>query len=63
MQTKLNRPEGLEKIASDEGFTILNNQGLGNCMFCVLAYQPQVVNGIQISPEELEVKFHQENPN
>ena len=60
---KLNRPEGLERIASDEGFKILNNQGLGNCMFYALADQLQVVKGIQISPEELRVnlvKFLQE---
>ena len=63
---KLKRPVGLERIASDEGFTFLNNQGLENCMFYALVDKLQIVKGIQISPEELRVnlvKFLQENSN
>ena len=50
---KLQRPEDLQRIASDKGFLISENQGLGNCMFYALVEQLQIVNGIEISHEEL----------
>ena len=63
---KLQRPEDLQRIASDKGFFISKNQGLGNCMFYALVEQLQIVNGIEISHEELRVnlvQFLKENYN
>ena len=44
---------GLQKIASDRGFSICDNPGSGNCMFHALSEQLQSVKGIQISEREL----------
>ncbi|XP_078349880.1 uncharacterized protein LOC144634716 [Oculina patagonica] len=63
---ELQRPEDLERIASDKGFLISENQGLGNCMFYALVEQLQIVKGIEISHEELRVnlvQFLKENYN
>ena len=43
----------LEKIASDKGFMISDNEGLGNCMFYALSEQLYLVKGTTISHEEL----------
>ncbi|KAL9978681.1 hypothetical protein ACROYT_G016229 [Oculina patagonica] len=56
---ELQRPEDLERIASDKGFLILENQGLGNCVFYALVEQLQIVKGIEISHEELRVNLVQ----
>ena len=42
------RPDDFKKIASDKGFSISQNQGLGNCMFYALVEQLQVVKGVEI---------------
>ncbi|KAL9958553.1 hypothetical protein ACROYT_G035582 [Oculina patagonica] len=63
---KLHGSEDLQRIASEEGFIISNNQGLGNCMFFALAEQLEIVKGVKISAEELRVnlvKFLKENSN
>ena len=55
----------LEKIASDKGFIISNNEGSGNCMFYALSEQLNLVKGIQISHAELRqriVQYLKENP-
>ena len=55
----------LEKIASDKGFIISDNEGSGNCMFCALSEQLNLVKGIQISHAELRqhiVQYLKENP-
>ena len=63
---KLQRPEELQRIASHKGFLISENQGLDNCLFYALVEQLQIVNGIEISHEELRVnlvQFLKENYN
>jgi len=55
----------LEKIASDKGFIISDNEGSGNCMFYALSEQLNLVKGIQISHVELRqriVQYLKENP-
>ena len=42
----------LKRIASDKGFSISENQGLGNCMFYALVKHPQVVKRVESSHEE-----------
>lgn len=57
--------EDLEKIASDKGFEIADNEGSGNCMFYALSEQLDVVKGIQMSHEALRqylVQYLRENP-
>ena len=44
---------GLRNIASDRGFRISDNQGLGNCMFYALSEQLEIVRGIKIPHGEL----------
>jgi len=43
----------LEKIASDKGFVISDNEGSGNCMFHALSEQLNLAKGIKISHGEL----------
>ena len=55
----------LEKIASDKGFVISNNEGSGNCMFYALSEQLSLVKGIKIPHEELRqsiVQYLRKNP-
>ena len=55
----------LEKIASDKGFVISNNEGAGNCMFYALSEQLNFVKGIKISHGELRqtiVQYLRKNP-
>ena len=55
----------LEKIASDKGFVISDNEGSGNCMFYVLSEQLSLVKGIKISHGELRrsiVQYLRKNP-
>ena len=44
---------GLRNIASDRGFRISDNPGLGNCMFDALSEQLEIVQGIKIPHGEL----------
>ena len=55
----------LEKIASDKGFVISDNEGSGNCMFYALSEQLNFVKGIEISHGELRqsiVQYLRKNP-
>ena len=55
----------LEKIASDKGFVISDNEGSGNCMFYALSEQLNFVKGIKISHGELRqsiVQYLRKNP-
>ena len=54
---ELQRPGDLKRIASDKGFSISENQGLGNCMFYALVEQLQVVKGVEILHQELRLKL------
>ena len=55
----------LERIASDKGFVISDNEGSGNCMFHALSEQLNLVKGITISHRKLRhsiVQYLKENP-
>jgi len=55
----------LERIASDKGFAISDNEGSGNCMFYALSEQLKLVKGIKISQGELRqsiVEYLRKNP-
>ena len=55
----------LEKIASDKGFVISDNEGSGNCMFHALSEQLNLVKRIEISHGELRqfiVQYLRKNP-
>jgi len=55
----------LEKIASDKGFVITDNEGSGNCMFYALSEQLNLVKGIKISHGQLRqsiVQYLRNNP-
>ena len=55
----------LEKIVSDKGFVISDNEGSGNCMFYALSEQLNLVKGIKISHGELRqsiVQYLRKNP-
>ena len=54
-----------EKIASDRGYIVSDNEGSGNCMFHALSEQLNLVRGIKISHGELRksvVKYLRNNP-
>ena len=56
---------GLRNIASDRGFSISDNKGLGNCMFYALSEQLEIVKGIKILLGELRqtlVQYLRDNP-
>ena len=55
----------LRNIASDRGFRISDNQGLGNCMFYALSEQLEIVKGIKIPHGKLRqtlVQYLRSNP-
>ena len=55
----------LEKIASDKGFVISDNEGSGNCMFYALTEQLNLLKGIKIPHGELRrsiVQYLRDNP-
>ena len=55
----------LEKIASDKGFVISDNEGSANCLFHALSEQLNLVKGIKISHGELRrsiVQYLRKNP-
>ena len=72
MQGNVNKVSGntdllteLERIASDKGFVISDNEGSGNCLFHALSEQLNLVKGIKISHGELRksiVQYLRENP-
>ena len=54
-----------ERIVSDKGFVISDNEGSGNCMFHALSEQLNLVKGIKISHGELRrsiVQYLRKNP-
>ena len=54
-----------EKIASDRGYIVSDNEGSGNCMFHALSEQLNLVRGIKISHGELRksvVTYLRNNP-
>ena len=56
---------GLRNIASDRGFRISDNEGLGNCMFYALSEQLEIVKGVKILHGELRqtlVQYLRNNP-
>ena len=56
---------GLRNIASDRGFRISDNKGLGNCMFYAMSEQLAIVKGIKILHGELRqtlVQYLRNNP-
>ena len=56
---------GLRNIASERGFRISDNKGLGNCMFYALSEQVEIVKGIKIPHGELRqtlVQYLRSNP-
>ncbi|CAH3157480.1 unnamed protein product [Pocillopora meandrina] len=56
---------GLQNIASDRGFRVSDNQGLGNCMFYALSEQLEIFKGIKIPHGELRqtlVQYLRSNP-
>ena len=56
---------GLRNIASDRGFRISDNEGLGNCMFYALSEQLEIVKGIKIPHGKLRqtlVQYLRSNP-
>ena len=46
--------ENLERISSDKGFMISDNEGSGNCMFHALSEQLHLVKGTKISHTKLK---------
>ena len=55
----------LEKIVSDKGLVMSDNEGSGNCMFYALSEQLNLVKGIKISHGELRqsiVQYLRKNP-
>ena len=56
---------GLRNIASERGFRMSDNKGLGNCMFYALSEQVEIVKGIKIPHGELRqtlVQYLRSNP-
>ena len=55
----------LKQTAADEGFTTVDNDGVGNCMFYALADQLQHVKGLELSHLKVRqsiVQFLRNNP-
>ena len=55
----------LKQAASDEGFTIVDNEGSGNCMFHALADQLKLMKGLDHSHLQVRqsiVEFLKNNP-
>ena len=56
---------GLRNIASDRGFRVSDNEGLGNCMFHALSEQLKSVRGIKIPHGKVRqnlVQYLRSNP-
>lgn len=54
-----------ERIVSNKGFVISDNEGSGNCMFSALCEQLHLMKGIAISPQKLRhsiVQYLRKNP-
>ena len=51
--TKTDPRSALKKIASDKGFRISDNEGLGNCLFFSLSEQMGLVQVATIAHEQL----------
>ena len=65
VKSRIDLSLGLRNIASDRGFRISDNEGLGNCMFYALSEQLEIVKGIKIPHCELRqilVQYLRDNP-
>ena len=65
VKSRIDLSLGLRYIASDRGFRISDNEGLGNCMFYALSEQLEIVKGIKIPHGELRqnlVQYLRSNP-
>ena len=65
VKSRIDLSFGLRNIASDRGFRISDNQGLGNCMFYALSEQLEIVKGIKIPHDALRknlVQYLRSNP-
>ena len=66
VKSRIDLSLGLRNIASDRGFRISDNEGLGNCMFYALSKQLEIVKGIKIPQGKLRqilVQYLRNNPN
>ena len=65
VKSRIDLSLGLRNIASERGFRISDNKGLGNCMFYALSEQLEIVKGIKIPHGELRqtlVQYLRSNP-
>ena len=51
-----------EKVASERGFEIPDNQGEGNCMFLAISEQLELIQGVRVSHKKKVVRYLKENP-
>ena len=65
VKSRIDLSLALRNIASDRGFRMTDNEGLGNCMFHALSDQLETVRGIKIAHGKLRqilVQYLRSNP-
>ena len=65
VKSRIDLSLALRNIASDRGFRMSDNEGLGNCMFHALSEQLETVRGIKIPHSKLRqnlVQYLRSNP-
>ena len=65
VKSRIDLSLGLRNFASDRGFRISDNEGLGNCLFYALSEQLEIVKGTKIPHGELRqnlVQYLRSNP-
>ena len=65
VESRIDLSLALRNIASDRGFRMSDNEGLGNCMFHALSEQLETVRGIKIPHGKLRqnlVQYLRSNP-
>ena len=65
VKSRIDLSLALRNIASDRGFRMSDNEGLGNCMFHALSEQLETVRGIKIPHGKLRqnlVQYLRSNP-
>ena len=65
VKSRIDLSLALRNIASDRGFRMSDNEGLGNCMFHALSEQLETVRGIKITHGKLRqnlVQYLRSNP-
>ena len=65
VKSRIDLSLALRNIASDRGFRMTDNEGLGNCMFHALSEQLETVRGIKIPHGKLRqnlVQYLRSNP-